>query len=167
MNDENNGCIAEIILMAIGIIVILIIHVNGDQSNRYNSTYCGGSAYGRPWKKKMQEYEMTRKIVPEQTLKQYQQEVLRYQNIRVPKIIYSHTSNAPTPDDAYSDGYNNGYEQGCIDGSNGHSHGYDYDDNSSYYNYYETKYQEGYEEGYDCGYREGKSMYENEQEEDY
>lgn len=167
MNDDKGGCMMYIILTAIGLFAYVIFLANGGSDISTSRSGSAGSTYGRPWKKKLQEYEK-RKAEKEnqEPLHQYMmQNAQRYQYIKESQPVLERRTGT-SPEDAYSEGYDEGYDQGRSDGVNGHMHGYGYDDSSSYYNHYETRYQEGYEEGYDDGYSSGQSEYVEKQSEE-
>ena len=165
MNDDKDGCMAYVILTAIGLFAFMIFLANGGSNISSSSSGSTGSTYGRPWKKKLQEYEKQKAEKEKQNLfhQQLMQNAQRYQNLKESQPVLKR-STRPSPDDAYSEGYDEGYDQGRIDGVNGHMHGYGYDDSSSYYNRYETRYREGYEEGYGDGYSSGQTEYDEAQE---
>lgn len=158
MDYDKGGCMTYIILTVIGLFAYMIFLANGGSASSSNNSSHTGSAYGRPWKKKLQEYEKKKSEKEKQNLwhQHMMQNAKRYQNIKGSQPILERRTGT-SPEDAYSEGYDKGYDQGRSDCVNGHMHGDGYDDSSSYYNHYETRYQEGYEEGYDDGYSSGKA----------
>ena len=85
---DNDGCGSCLLLLLCGVIAIIIVVSNGGSNHSNNSSrssYSSGSTYGRPWKKKLQEYEREKaeRKRQEQQLKEIQQNAQRYQSVPV------------------------------------------------------------------------------------
>lgn len=57
MDEDKGGCMMYIILTVIGLFAYVIFLANGGSDINSHSSGSTGSTYGRPWKKKLQEYE--------------------------------------------------------------------------------------------------------------